>query len=83
LNPAIRVTARSNYLRELPGLRKVGADEVFSGEGEVALALTESLLRQLGATDEQLDREAARIRSDLFGKTPPPPTRLADPKPPK
>ena len=67
LNPTILIVARSNYLRELPALRGAGADIVFSGEGEVALAMTEFLLRQLGATAEQIDRERERIRSDLFG----------------
>ncbi len=67
LNPTILIVARSNYLRELPALRDAGADIVFSGEGEVALAMTEFLLRQLGATAEQIDRERERIRSDLFG----------------
>jgi CPA2 family monovalent cation:H+ antiporter-2 len=67
LNPSVRVVARSAYLRERPGLRKAGADEVYAGEGEVALALAESVLRALGATDEQIDRERGRVRAELFG----------------
>ena len=67
LNPRIRVVARANYLRELPLLRKAGADAVFAGEGEVALSMTEALMQQLGATPEQIDREADRIRTELFG----------------
>jgi monovalent cation:H+ antiporter-2, CPA2 family len=67
LNPAVRVVARSAYLRERPGLRKAGADEVYAGEGEVALALAESVLRALGATAEQIDRERDRVRAELFG----------------
>ena len=67
LNPKLVIFARSGYLRELPELRNAGADIVFSGEGEVALAMTEFLLRQLGATPEQVDRERARIRSEFFG----------------
>jgi voltage-gated potassium channel Kch len=67
LNPEIRVVARASYLRELPLLRKAGADAVFAGEGEVALTMTEHLLRQLGASGEQIDRERDRIRSELFG----------------
>ena len=66
LNPKLAIFARSSYLSELPKLRKAGADIVFSGEGEVALAMTEFLLRQLGATPEQVDRERARIRSEFF-----------------
>ncbi len=57
---------RSNYLLELPVLREAGADLVFSGEGEVALSMTEALLERLGATPEQIDRERSRIRSELF-----------------
>ena len=39
---------------------EAGANEVFSGEGEVALALTEAILQRLGATAEQMDRERVR-----------------------
>ena len=67
LNPKIRVLVRCSYLRELPGLRKAGADAVCSGEGEVALAMTEFVLRELGAIREQIDRERERVRADLFG----------------
>jgi monovalent cation:H+ antiporter-2, CPA2 family len=66
-NPRIRVLARATYLREVPALRRAGADTVFSGEGEVALTMTEFMLRQLGATDEQIDRAGDRIRNELFG----------------
>jgi CPA2 family monovalent cation:H+ antiporter-2 len=65
LNPRAWIAARSNYLRELPALREAGADLVFSGEGEVALSMTVALLQRLGATPEQIDRERARIRSEL------------------
>jgi CPA2 family monovalent cation:H+ antiporter-2 len=67
LNPKILIFARSSYLQEAADLRRAGADLVFSGEGEVAMAMTESILRQLRATPEQIDRERDRIRSDLFG----------------
>jgi len=67
LNPAIRVFARGTYLRDIPSLRNEGADVVFAAEGEVAMAMTEFLLRQFGATAEQIDREMDRIREELFG----------------
>ena len=67
LNPSIRVLARTPYLRDLPSLTKAGADAVFTGEGEVALALTEAILEQLGATPDQIDRERDRAHRDLFG----------------
>jgi CPA2 family monovalent cation:H+ antiporter-2 len=55
------------YLRNVPQLRGAGAEQVFSGEGEVALAMTEAVLRRLGATPDQIDRERARVRQELFG----------------
>ena len=70
INPRIHVLARAQYLRDLPDLRSAGADEVFTGEGEVALSLTESILDRLGATPEQIDRERDRAHRDLFGKQP-------------
>ena len=66
INPKIHVVARADYLGQSESLLKVGADEVVSGEGEVVLAMTDSVLRQLGATPAQLDEERARIRAELF-----------------
>lgn len=66
LNPKIKVIVRSAYLRERLPLIQNGADTVFAGEGEVALALAEYILRDLGATPEQIDRERDRLRTDLL-----------------
>jgi monovalent cation:H+ antiporter-2, CPA2 family len=65
LNPNIRVIVRTAYLHERSALREAGADSVFAGEGEVALAMTELILFDLGATPEQMDRERERLRADL------------------
>jgi K+:H+ antiporter len=65
LNPKVQILARTSYLKERDALRKAGADQVFSGEGEVALTLTESILASLGATAEQIDRERARVHAEL------------------
>jgi len=67
LNPRLHTIVRSSYLRDVPELKHVGAQRVFTGEGEVALAMTEAVLHQLGATPEQIDRERARAREELFG----------------
>jgi monovalent cation:H+ antiporter-2, CPA2 family len=79
----VKVIVRSGYPKEIPALRRAGADVVFSGEGEIALTMTEFLLRHLGATEEQIDQQREKIRDDLFG-TPltmellmPPPARPA------
>jgi len=66
LNPEIRILARAAFVRELPELRLAGAEAIFSGEGEVALAFTEEVLRELGATPEQIDRERQRVRTELI-----------------
>ena len=66
-NPRLRVLARAMYLRDLPDIKRAGADTVFAGEGEVALAFVEDLLSRLGATAEQIERERARAHAELFG----------------
>lgn len=68
LNPSVRVLVRCVYLREADPLRAAGADDVFAGEGEVALAMAENVLRELGAVPEQIDRERDRVRRELFGE---------------
>jgi monovalent cation:H+ antiporter-2, CPA2 family len=72
LNPDVRVLARAAYVRELGPLRKAGAERVFAGEGEVALAMTVTILRELGATAEQIDRERDRVRAELIERPEPP-----------
>jgi monovalent cation:H+ antiporter-2, CPA2 family len=74
MNPDIHILARAAYMRESPALYHAGADHVFADEGEVALAMTESVLGELGAISDQIDRQRERIRRDLFDA----PTPLAD-----
>ena len=66
INPRVHIFVRGNYLRDVPPLRSAGAEQVFAGEGEVALAMTEAVLRRLGATPDQIDRERDRVRGELF-----------------
>jgi CPA2 family monovalent cation:H+ antiporter-2 len=63
LNPNVRILARTRSTRELPLLRRAGADDVFSAEGEVALAFTVRILEGLGASAEQIDRERDRVEA--------------------
>jgi CPA2 family monovalent cation:H+ antiporter-2 len=67
INAAVHIFVRGSYLRDVPILKAAGAEQVFSGEGEVALAMTEAVLRRLGATPDQVDRERVRVRDELFG----------------
>ena len=71
LNPNIRVLARAPYLRDIQALKEAGADTVYTGEGEVALAFIEDILERLGASPEQIDRERARAHGELFGRVEP------------
>jgi K+:H+ antiporter len=66
MNPGLHVLSRTANLRDVAALRAAGASGVFSGEGEVALALTEALLQRLGATPDQIDRERQRVHDELF-----------------
>ena len=66
LNSKIRIITRSTYLKENKALLHAGADAVFSSEGEIALSMTAFLMSELGASDEQVDRERDRVREELF-----------------
>jgi CPA2 family monovalent cation:H+ antiporter-2 len=67
MNPNLQVLARSDYLNDTAAMHDAGANRVFSGEGEVALAMTEYILQQLGSSPEQIDRERRRVREEVFG----------------
>ena len=71
-NPKIRILTRAGYLREAVALRAAGANAVFSGEGEIALAMAAFVMRQLGASEEQVQRERRRVRTELFQEAPRP-----------
>jgi CPA2 family monovalent cation:H+ antiporter-2 len=65
-NPHLVVVARANYLAEQAALRAAGADAVFASEGEIALAMTEFVLRRLGADDARIAQARSEIRAELI-----------------
>jgi monovalent cation:H+ antiporter-2, CPA2 family len=65
LNASLLILSRASHVSDIAALKKAGADMVVSSEGEVAFAMAERMLQQLGATGEQLDRARDRIRADL------------------
>lgn len=65
MNPELTIVARAAYVREMAPAKAAGADAVIASELEVALAMTERLLVDLGATVEQLDRARERVRREL------------------
>lgn len=66
LNPKLRVLARASYLTESSQLLRAGADIVFSAEAEVAMAIAQQVLLDIGTAPEHMDRERARLRQDLY-----------------
>ena len=69
LNKEIEVMAYTIYKNQAQELRSAG-NYVFSGEEEVALSMSTTLLRQMGATDEQVTRERVATRRRLAGLPP-------------
>ena len=69
LNPRLRILVRTRYLSEQPNLPAVARLRVICDEREAALGLLEQILRELGATPEQIDRERDRFHRDLGGTT--------------
>lgn len=65
VNSGIRILANTAFLSEARALRKLGVAEVFSGEREVALAMSEFLLHDLGAADAHVQSELRRLREEL------------------
>ena len=63
----LRERVQQKYHVNLDDIRSECITITFADEGEVALSMIELLLRQLGATGEQIDRERDRIRTELFG----------------
>ncbi|MBL8604228.1 MAG: cation:proton antiporter [Myxococcales bacterium] len=67
MNPRLLMLARTNYLGEVHRLKEAGAHSVVAAEGEVALAMVETVMQRLGATADQLDRARDRVREGLLG----------------
>lgn len=63
IDPSVHILARSQYVRQMEQLRRAGAEDVYSAEGEVALAFTARILERLGATAEQVDLERHRVEA--------------------
>lgn len=63
INPTVRIWAHTAYLSQARTLRSLGVQDAFSGEGEVALALSSALLRELGAAPALVDAERDRLRA--------------------
>jgi len=65
LNPDLKILVRARYLGERPMLEDAGATGVSYEEAEVAVGLAEMLLREVGAKEDDIHREARRIRGEI------------------
>lgn len=68
LNPTIHVMVHTTYIRNVKTLTQEGAQAVYSGEAEVAFAMTSHVLRSLGATEEQVQQTRHQARRRFFGE---------------
>jgi CPA2 family monovalent cation:H+ antiporter-2 len=65
LNPELYIIVRARYLQERAWLEEMGATDVCTEEGEVAIGLSALLLRKIGAPEDRIRAEIARIKTEL------------------
>jgi len=69
MNPNIKILTRARYLAEHVMLEDAGATAISYEEAEVAVGLAWFLLREIGAPEEDFEREADRIRNEIAVRT--------------
>jgi predicted Kef-type K+ transport protein len=62
---AFMTFVRTRFLHNLPELEHFGAAGIFVDEAAIGLALATSILKDLGATGDQLDRERDRVEREF------------------
>jgi CPA2 family monovalent cation:H+ antiporter-2 len=65
LNPNLKILARTDYLKSRKELLEAGAQVVISAEGEVALAITDFLLEELGNSEYELEKIRTWVRDSV------------------
>lgn len=68
VNPGIRLLVHTSFLSSAISLSEDRKIVAFAGESEVAMSMSEFLLRELGATEEQIERERRKIRLKFWGQ---------------
>ncbi len=63
LAPDLFISVRTAYLLDIKGLLEAGADEVIPSEREAAVQVATQLLRRQQADEDQISRQALRIRN--------------------
>ena len=65
VNPDVRILVHTSFVGDARKLRQQGVTAVFSGEREVALGMSEYLLRYLGSPEAFVQTELERVRLKL------------------
>ena len=65
LNPEIHVFTRARYLKERVWLEEMGATNICIEEAETAIGCAIQILREVGADDNQIQKEIQEIRAAL------------------
>lgn len=68
LKPGLRLLVHTHFLSLATALAQDREIIAFSGESEVAMSMTGFLLRELGATEEQIERERRKISLKFWGR---------------
>jgi CPA2 family monovalent cation:H+ antiporter-2 len=66
LAPSVHILVRTSYLAEVPGLERLGADEIVPQELETGVELTARALRHFLVPDDQIERAVAEIRERAY-----------------
>lgn len=66
LNSRIPILVNTNYVSEARELRRMGIQAVYSSEGSVAMNLSNRLLQDLGASDEQIAHEYQILKNEFM-----------------
>lgn len=67
LNPNVRIIVRTRYLRAMPELESVGADEVIPEEFETSLEIFSRVLRHYDIPSNVIEREVQAARAEYYG----------------
>lgn len=64
LNPQIKILARATFLKEKEPLIRAGADHVFIGEEELALAMIDYVLKEMGELPGRIESERDKFKAE-------------------
>jgi CPA2 family monovalent cation:H+ antiporter-2 len=65
INPQVKVFVRAHYVSEAEELQQAGADGYCFEEAEAAAALARLVLADRGHTEDEIRRQAARVRREI------------------